>query len=156
MRKLSLILCVLASGCMLGNQNSATRLTDTVQEFDKATRWGQVAEASRMTDATYRDVFIANHAAWGQQIKLGDSEVVNMEIAQGGETATSIMQYQWYLNSAMSLHQTVVRQRWTRTQDNGFALISEAVVQGDPRLFASNPAALPEPPVSEVTLLSPQ
>jgi hypothetical protein len=45
----------------------------------------------------------------------------------------------------MSLHQTVVRQRWTRTEKNGYALISEAIIQGDPRLFSANPEAMPEP-----------
>ena len=152
MRQFCLTLCVLLSGCMLGNQGPATKLTEAVQSMDKATRWGQVAEAARMVDATYRAQFVANHASWGQQIQLGDSEIANMEIAPGGETAIALMAYQWYLTDAMTLHQTVVRQRWTRT-DDGYALISEAVVQGDPRLFAARPSSAPEPSPSEITLL---
>jgi hypothetical protein len=145
MRELGLIMCVLLGGCMLDEQGPGKKLTEAVREMDKATRWGQTAEAARMVDATYRERFISNHVAWGQQIQLGDSEVVNIEIVPSGETATAMMQYQWYLSDAMTLHQTVVRQRWTRADNNGYALISEAIVQGDARLFAANPEGLPEP-----------
>ena len=40
------------------------------------------------------------------------------------------------MNDAMTLHQSVVRQRWSRMSGD-FGLFSEAVVQGDPRLLAS-------------------
>lgn len=129
----------------------ASNLTDAVQNMDKSTRWGQLEEAARMVDPTYRAQFVANHKNWGRAIQVGESDIANMELAPGGDTAISLVAYHWYLTSAMTLHQTAVRQRWTRAGKT-YALISEAVVQGDPRLFASDPENAPAPMSSETSL----
>ena len=74
-------------------------------------------------------------------IQVADSEVLQLEIAQDKESAVSVISYEWYLNDAMTLHQSVVRQRWTR-MSGGFGLFSEAVVQGDARLLAQHNAPM--------------
>jgi hypothetical protein len=59
---------------------------------------------------------------------------MQVELAPDKQTAVSLIAYEWYSNDAMTLHQSVVRQRWSKVSDN-FGLFSEAVVQGDPRLL---------------------
>lgn len=142
MSRLTCLLPLLLAGCMLGNAGASKRLTDAVNQIDKTTRWGQVAEAARMTSPEYRSRFIEKHAGWGQRIQLGDSEVVQVEMAHDGASAVAVLAYQWYLEDAMNLHQTVVRQQWIRT-GSAFTLLSETIVQGDPRLFKGGEG--PEP-----------
>src|SRR5690349_16877081 len=134
MRVLTLVLCVLLEACMLSNASVAKKLGDTVNLMNRNTRWGQLNDAARMVEPNYRPVFMANHRGWGQVIQVADSEVVHVEMAEDKESALALVSYQWYLPDNLTLHETVVRQRWSKA-GSGFMLISEAVVQGDGRLL---------------------
>ncbi|MFI5307761.1 MAG: hypothetical protein ACHQ53_10435 [Polyangiales bacterium] len=123
-------------GCMQ-TEGASKRLTDTVNMLDKTTRWGQLPEASRLAMPEYRARFIEKHADWGSVIQLGDSEVLQVDMAHDAESAVAVLSYQWYSSDVMTLHQSVVRQQWTRA-GGGFALVSETIVQGDPRLFRTS------------------
>jgi hypothetical protein len=144
-RQMVVLGLLLAAGCMFQNEGPAKKLSDAVQEMNKATRWGQLGQATLMVEPVYRMQFVKNHAQWGGLVQLADSEVVHVELAPGHETAVAIVAYEWYHASAMTLHQSVVRQRWSRV-GSGYALLSEVVVQGDPRIFGpSSNAATPAP-----------
>lgn len=136
MRHPYILVCVLLSGCLFESLTASKRLNDSVQAMNKATRWGQLGQASQLVDPIYRARFMETHSHWGQTIQIGDSEVMQVELAPDKQSAVSIVSYEWYMNDAMTLHQSVVRQRWSKGSDN-FGLFSEAVVQGDPRLLQS-------------------
>ena len=131
---------------MMQNEGPAKKLTDTLQNMNKATRWGQLNEAGRLVEPVYRTRFLQTHAHWGQIIQVADSEVVHMEMTPDSETAVAIVSYDWYLLSAMTLHSTVIQQRWAHVNE-GFLLASETVVQGDARLLA--PISAPKAPAAE-------
>jgi hypothetical protein len=139
MRSIAACACLLLAGCFLENASSAKKLNDAVTEMNKATRWGQIGMAAQMVEPVYRQKFIANHSRWGELVQVADSEVVHVEIAPGDESAIAFVTYQWYEMEAMTLHESVVRQRWSRAGD-GYALLSEVVIRGDGRLFASDDA----------------
>jgi hypothetical protein len=145
MRAIRSAVCLgwLLTGCMMQGEGPVKKLTDTVQDMNKATRWGQLVEAERLVEPVYRTRFLHSHAHWGQTIQVADSEVVHMEMAPDQETAVAAVSYEWYLLSAMTLHTTVVQQRWAQVNET-FLLVSESVVQGDARLLAAN-AKEPEP-----------
>ena len=151
MRVLLLVLClgVSSAGCMMQGEGPVKKLTDTVQDMNKATRWGQLVEAERLVEPVYRPRFLRSHAHWGQTIQVADSEVVHMEMAPDQETAVAAVSYEWYLLSAMTLHTSVVQQRWAQVNET-FMLVSENIVQGDPRLLA--PGAKEPQPGSEPAL----
>ena len=135
MRAMILPLCgVLLAGCMLSNATTRKRLGDTVNLMNRNTRWGQLADAARMVEPGYRPMFMASHRGWGQALQVADSEVVNVELAEDKESALALINYQWYVPDNLTLHETVVRQRWSKN-GSAFLLISEAVVQGDGRLL---------------------
>lgn len=125
--------CLLLFGC-LDEVSPAKQLNEAVNEMNKATRWGQLGTAAQMVEPTYRAQFADNHRHWGSQVQVADAEIMHIELQPGDETALAVIAYQWYEMSAMTLHQTVVRQRWTRV-DGGYTLISEAIIQGDERIF---------------------
>lgn len=134
-RSIAWCACVLLSGCFLENASSGKQLTEAVTEMNKAARWGQVALAAQMVVPMYRQQFLENHAHWGKSVQLADSEIVHIEMQPGAESALAVVAYEWYMTQTMTLHQSVVRQRWSR-EGEGFALISEVVVSGDGRLLS--------------------
>lgn len=140
---LVLLLTVL-TGCGLENASPTKKLADSVQGFTDATRWGQLGTAANLVEPTFRRQFLENHRHWGGAVQLADSDIVHVEISTDKQNATALVAYQWYLAGDMALLYTVVRQRWTALGD-GYGLVSEAVVQGDGRLFNpnSNPALAP-------------
>ena len=121
-------------GCMGQGNGPAKRFHETVLDMNKSTRWGQMGDAAMWVEPTYRPKFVETHQRWGQEIQVADSEVVSVQMAADQEQAVALVSYQWYLTSAMTLHTTVVQQRWTQVNDN-FLLVSELVVQGDERLL---------------------
>lgn len=134
---LLLVIAVLSSGCFLHHASSGEKLSKTVQELNKSTRWGQIGAATGMVDPSYQKQFLESHVHWGSAVQVADTEVVHMEVANGNESAISVVAYSWYATESMTLHASLVRQRWTR-EGQEFALISEVVIDGDARLLNKN------------------
>lgn len=129
-----LLLCCSLVSCMGVGDGPAKRFHETVLDMNKSTRWGQMGDAAMWVEPTYRPKFVETHQRWGQEIQVADSEVVSVQMAPDQDQAVALVSYQWYLTSAMTLHTTVVQQRWTQV-DEHFLLVSELVVQGDDRLL---------------------
>jgi hypothetical protein len=130
----ALVLAHLLLGCMGVGDGPAKRFHETVLDMNKSTRWGQMGDAAMWVEPTYRPKFVETHARWGQDIQVADSEVVSVQMAPDQDQAVALVNYQWYLMSAMTLHTTVIQQRWTQVNEH-FLLVSELVVQGDDRLL---------------------
>lgn len=128
------LLCASLHGCMGQGNSSAKRFHETVLDMNKSTRWGQMGDAAMWVEPSYRPKFVQTHQRWGQEIQVADSEVVSVQMAPDQDQAVALVSYQWYLTSAMTLHTTVIQQRWTQV-DEHFLLVSELVVQGDDRLL---------------------
>lgn len=140
---LLLILGISLTGCFLQHASKGEKLSKAVQELNKSTRWGQIGSASGMVDPSYQKKFIDSHGHWGGAVQIADTEVVHMEVAQGNESAISVVAYSWYATESMTLHSSLVRQRWT-AEGQGFALISEVVIDGDARLLNKDAKNGPE------------
>lgn len=125
---------VLLGGCFLHHATPGEKLSKTVQELNKSARWGQIGAATQMVEASYRERFLATHHHWGRSVEIADTEVVHMEVAAGNESAIAMVAYSWYSTDAMTLHASLVRQTWV-AEEQSFALISETVIDGDPRLL---------------------
>jgi hypothetical protein len=137
-------LCGATAGCLLESATAQKKFSDTVEQMNKDARWGQLGQAARLVDPAYRAQFTSNHAGWGELIQVADSEVVQLDLASDKESAIAVITYEWYLTSAMTLHQSVVRQRWSKHRGR-FGLLSEVVVKGDPRLLTPNAQPAPAP-----------
>jgi hypothetical protein len=139
MRTLACLLSLGLAGCFMANTSPAKKISDTVRDLNENARWGRIGDASLLVDASYRNTFLSAHQGWGSEIELADSEVVHVQITPDAEHASAIVTYSWYAMDTMTLHETTVRQRWSAVS-GGYALFSEAIVKGDPRLLHS-----PEP-----------
>ncbi len=142
MRTLALylvVVCLSLMGC-LSNMSSTRKIGDTVHDMNDQARWGRLGDAAQYVDPTYRNTYLTNHRYWGSEIQLADAEVQHVQIAQSADAATAFVTYSWYGADTMTLHQSVVRQRWSALGSR-YVLASEVVVQGDPRLLgATGPA----------------
>jgi len=130
----ALVIALAASGCFMQNASPGKKLSDSVHHLNEAARWGNLGSASQLVGPMYRAHYIQTHRHWGSSIELADTDVVQVEMSPDQESAVALVTYQWYLTSMMTLHQTVVRQHWSRF-DGAYGLIEEVVVQGDARLL---------------------
>jgi hypothetical protein len=134
MRVLPWLMALGLCGCFMANTSPAKKLSETVQDLNEQARWGRLTDAANLVEPAYRNAFLSAHQQWGSEIKLADTEVLHVQIAPGAEHANAIVNYSWYAIETMTLHETTVRQRWS-AYSGGYALTSEAVVRGDPRLL---------------------
>jgi hypothetical protein len=125
------------SGCFLNNASPTRKISDVVHDMNDQARWGRMGDAAQYVDPTYRGTYLANHRHWGSAVQLADAEVVHVQIASDASNATAFVTYSWYSTDDMTLHQSVVRQRWNSVEEN-FVLFSETVVQGDPLLLRAD------------------
>lgn len=134
MRIWLVLLTVTLAGCM-GSTSTTKKITENVQSLNDNTRWGRIGDAALLVEPSYRDTFVSAHQAWGSDIQLADTEIVHLQIASDNEQASAIVTYSWYAMDTMTLHVTTIRQHWA-ARSGGFALTSESVIKGDPRLLA--------------------
>jgi hypothetical protein len=140
MRALLWVMSLGLSGCFMANTSPAKKLSETVQDLNEQARWGRLSDAANLVEPGYRNAFLSAHQRWGTDIKLADTEVLHVQITPDAEHANAIVNYSWYAMETMTLHETTVRQRWS-ANSGGYALVSEAVVRGDPRLLHAPQAA---------------
>jgi hypothetical protein len=128
-------LCSL-SACFLANAGADKKVGDAVQNLNNQARWGRINDAALLVQPDYRTTFLDQHQRWGTDIQLADTEVVNIQLTSDAKSASAFVSYSWYAMADMTLHETTLRQLWKAT-NNHFALASESVVRGDPRLLAA-------------------
>ena len=144
LRVLALLIPCALFGCnTLANASPNRKISDTVHDMNDQARWGRMGDASQYVERTYRGTYLSNHRGWGSQIQLADVEVVQVQMSNDGELATAFVTYSWYGTDAMTLHQSVVRQRWVATKE-AYTLVSEAIVQGDAQLLGGKGNINPE------------
>lgn len=131
MRALILIFALCLAGCF-NNASAQKTLSDTVHELNEASRWGR--NAIDMVEPSFRQKFAQSRAHWGELLKVADHEIVHVQLAADKSQATAVVVYEWYLFESMTLHRSVVRQRWTLFDDH-YGLSDETVVKGDRRLL---------------------
>ncbi len=122
-----------AGGCgLMQGLRPETRLTDQVNMLNDEARWGRVDLAAMRCAPTYRVAFVRSHRSWGRSLAIGDVDITNIAMQQGG--AQSLVTYAWIDQRTQELRTTTVRQTWVGGTD-GFALAGEDVVNGDDGLF---------------------
>jgi len=126
-----------SSGCgMMQGLAPETRLQDHVYMLNDEARWGRVDLAASRCARAYREAFIRSHRRWGRTLAIGDVEITNIAMLQGG--AQSLVTYSWIDQSTQELHATTVRQSWVGNGD-GFALAGEDIVAGEDGLYLDVP-----------------
>lgn len=125
------------TGCgMMQGLRPETRLQDNVYMLNDEARWGRVDLAAGRCARSYREAFVRSHRRWGRTLAIGDVEITNLAMLQGG--AHSLVTYSWIDQSTQELRTTTVRQTWVGDGD-GFALAGEDIVGGDDGLFLDVP-----------------
>lgn len=126
-----------SAGCgMMGGLAPETRLQDHVHMLNDEARWGRVDLAAGRCARSYREAFVRSHRRWGRTLAIGDVDITNIAMLQGG--AQSLVTYSWIDQNTQELHATTVRQTWVGDGD-GFALAGEDIVSGEEGLYIDVP-----------------
>ncbi|MEM9190112.1 MAG: hypothetical protein AAGF12_13090 [Myxococcota bacterium] len=143
LRPLVLLTASFFGGCMFQNVSTATRFRDAVDGVNEEARWNRMDLATQRVHPEYRADYALTRYQWGRAIQIADTEVVSLQLGEGEEAATSTVAISWYSLQTMTLHTTVIRQRWEQIGGT-FTLREEEVLDGNPRLIEP-----PEPPANE-------
>jgi hypothetical protein len=140
----SAALALVLSGCtLLDNIGPQNRLSDQVHILNDEVRWGRIDLAAQRVAPAHRRAFVAQHRAWGRAVRIADADVSNLEMNLPDGRSASIVTYSWVDEATMELFTTSVRQLWVG-EGEGFLLLSEEIVGGQPTLLPGAPTA-PDP-----------
>lgn len=141
MRFTVVFFAVALSGCMLiDHVRPENRLSDHVHQLNDEVRWGRIDLAAQRVSASHRSAFLAQHRAWGRNIRIADVDVTQLEVGLPEGRAASTVTYAWIDERTMDVRTTSVRQTWQSTGE-GFVLVFEEIVGGEPELLEGAPIA---------------
>ena len=131
---LALALASGSAGCLFSNASAETHLRDAVYGFNDAARWGRLDLAVQVVAPGSRARVRSSRGRWGRDLQVADSEVLEIQVDDDRQGATSVVTVRWYQRSSMLVAETRLRQRWTRS-GTGYVLVEESVLEGDEQLL---------------------
>jgi len=134
-----LLLAIAVAGCGAAAQHNADTLADSIRSFNDGVRWGRYNVAAAKIPATERSQFIDEMDARGDDVKISEYEIVNVD-AHGPKEARVHLKFSWYRASEEIVRETHAMQTWER-QGKLWFMVQEARTRG-----AEMPG-LPEPAV---------
>jgi hypothetical protein len=125
----------LLPGCIFQRFSPTELLTQQVRSLNDETRWGQVDIAADRVEPTYRDRFMSRRDEWGTDVRIADTELSRVVVAEDLQSATSLLEITWYDQRTMEVSETVLSQHWVK-RDDAYLLDDETITGGDDTLFA--------------------
>lgn len=132
MRSRLLLPALLIQGCF-ATATPVQRVTDAAREMNLATRFGQVAVASRHVDMSIQTDFLNRRAQWGKAIRVLDIELSGIHVADE-EHATVTVDVAWSSVTDSLARATQLTQEWEYVS-RGWLMVRERRVAGDTGLF---------------------
>ena len=120
---------------------SGTRMSfdETAALFHDDLRWGRLPAAEVNVDAPLRAAFHARRRGWGSAVTVVDLEVVHLRQSSG--RASVRVRIAWTRGSdSTDIRESLVEELWERS-GGGWQMKAEAVVAGDPGVFAPDAPA---------------
>jgi hypothetical protein len=142
---------LLLTGCLINNMSAGERLKDSVVGLNDEIRWARIDLAVQRVHPEFKAEYVANHHAWGENIQIADMDLLNMQLDDDMDAAMSVVAVSWYRYETMTIHRTVVQQKWELVS-RSFVLRDERVLSGDPDLLAPPDEPEPEPDSPDDTL----
>lgn len=141
---LALALPIAFVACLGRSQMTQERLRDSVVGYNDELRFGRMDLAVQRVAPPLRAAFVGGHYRWGREITIADAELVNVEaVGEDYDRAVSFVTFRWYATGSTIVRETLVRQEWVKDHST-YALVAEAVIDGDPILLAIPDGFRPE------------
>ncbi len=131
---LTCAIAILAQGCMIASMSPHVRFLDDVHRFNDQTRWGLVRVAVDRVAPSYRIAFRRSRRLWGESIRIAETDVTDVNFADDGQSAVSIVEVSWYDLRTMEVYSSTLLQHWMRV-DDGFYLDEEEILSGTEHLL---------------------
>ncbi|MDB4976954.1 MAG: hypothetical protein JWN48_5295 [Myxococcaceae bacterium] len=139
LRTLTLVLALsgLTSGCTLTQLTPTARLSESVNQLNDMSRWGQIDMAVQTVSPKYKTEFRTRRREWGEGISIAEVELIYQQLAPDKESGVSEIALSWTEANGVMLRRSVITQRWA-SERGSFHLVGEVIKKGDPALFAAS------------------
>jgi hypothetical protein len=123
---------------------SAARLQEAALDANVNARFGRMELATERISAKLRADFLKHRAAWGNKIRVADSELAGVSL-KDDDHAEVLVRVAWFRPEEGELRVTTLHQNWTQDRDD-WKMTSEERHDGDIGLIGE-----PVPPAPERT-----
>jgi hypothetical protein len=93
-------------------QEPKVTLAEQLRTYHQHLRWGRFQDAARYLEAGDREVFLGRHEEMGEDYKVIDFEIKNVEPSPDGQEAKVEINLQWVLEPSMTVHKDKLLQTW--------------------------------------------
>lgn len=121
-------------GCLASSMTAGESLREALDHYTDAVRWGRAASAMTHVAPRLRRAMARRHLAWARNIRIAETQVVDLNHNDAQHRAVVFVQIAWYSDSDPMVRQTTLEQTW-RDLD-GWVLVEETVADGDEALLA--------------------
>jgi hypothetical protein len=142
-----LVLAMSASGCATP-LTPGQRAREAAHDYAMAVRFGRMDMAREAVGPSARAAFTAQHATWGNAVRIVDCELVGMTV-RDKDRADVLLNVSWQRVDETDMRVTQIAQHW-RDQHGGWLLDSEERAAGDVGLLGERTVVVGAPRTGNV------
>lgn len=145
---LMLLPLVLVACLVTPTQRREDTLTREARTYNDDMRWGRYEQIAQSLSALEAQQLLARASAIGDELAMGDYEILSIIFAPGSEAATVVAKFDWYSKRVSTLRSTTLEERW-EFKDGRWLVTKQRRVRGD--RFPLLPEAVGAPPEAAAT-----
>jgi hypothetical protein len=136
------------AGCLLTPaQRREESLVREARTFNDDLRWGRYEQMATALPRDEGRLLLARAAELGDDLVVGDFEVVSINFTNGGEAANVVVKLEWYSKRATTLRASTLEQRW-ELKGTRWMVMKQRRVRGDRFPLVPEPVTAPTPPTA--------
>jgi outer membrane murein-binding lipoprotein Lpp len=121
----------LSGAACLTQPTGIAKAQEIANEANLNARFGRIEIAAEQVAPTYRAAFSKAHSAWGNKVRVVDSEMLGIRATNDGATEASVaVRVNWYRPEQQDMRSTLLRQQW-KVVGGDWKLTDEVRADGD-------------------------
>lgn len=114
---LALLLLVVSAAACSPNQDRSKNLAFSLKDYNEAVRWKQFRTAVKFVDPVAASKIARKLRKATMRIDLTDVELVDMDVAPDGNSATCLVQFSWFETGNLTVRTGYEVQDWHKISD---------------------------------------
>jgi hypothetical protein len=143
MRALATV-CLLAACAVTPAQRREDTLVREARTFNDDLRWQRYEQLHSSMPAGEAQLLSSRAEAMGDDLAMGDYEVMSISFDEGSEAARVTVKFEWYSKRDPIVRAATLEQRW-EYQAGRWLMTKQRRVRGDRFPLVTEPAATPAP-----------
>jgi hypothetical protein len=145
---LAVPIALFVGACLLSPvQQREETLVREARMFNDDLRWARYEELAKAMPPEEGPLFLGRVGAVGEDLALGDSDVVSITFGTPSETAVVVAKIEWYYKRDLVVKSTTLEQRW-QLKSGRWSMVKQRRIRGDRFPLVTEPLATgaPAPP----------